>query len=149
MAWFQQGIGAMQSRHASRLVPPGFSASDTSSDDERAVITMRATSADSSCPCCGVVSRRVHSLYPRRGGFADRGAARPAHASGAALPLEAILCRRHIFAERFNDNILKPWARRTARLDQIIHCLALALGGRPAESFARRLSMPVSNAEAR
>jgi transposase len=36
-------------------------------------------------------------------------------------------------------------ARRTARLDQIIHCLALALGGRPVANFARRLSMPVSN----
>ena len=58
---------------------------------------------------------------------------------------DAVQCARRIFTERFDDNILKPWARRTARLDQIVHCLALALGGRPAASFARRLSMPVSN----
>src|SRR5271169_2214548 len=35
--------------------------------------------------------------------------------------------------------------RRTARLDHIVHHLALALGGRPAASFARRLMLPVSN----
>jgi transposase len=57
----------------------------------------------------------------------------------------AVLCGRRIFAERFDDDVLRPWARRKARLDQIVHCLALALGGRPAASFARRLSMPVSN----
>ena len=59
----------------------------------------------------------------------------------------AVLCERRIFTERFDDNILKPWARRTAQLDQIVHCLALVLGGRPAASFALRLSIPVSNSE--
>ena len=38
-----------------------------------------------------------------------------------------------------------PWARRTARLDEIVHHLGLALGGRPAASFAQRLQLPVSN----
>ena len=41
--------------------------------------------------------------------------------------------------------MLAPWARRTARLDHIVHHLGLALGGRPAASFARRLMLPVSN----
>jgi transposase len=58
---------------------------------------------------------------------------------------DASPCVRRIFAERFDDTVLKPWARRTARLDQIVHCLALALGGRPAASFSRRLCIPVSN----
>src|SRR5664279_5093447 len=40
---------------------------------------------------------------------------------------------------------MAPWARRTARLDLIVHHLGLALGGRPAASFARRLMLPVSN----
>jgi hypothetical protein len=108
----------MRSLHASRLVPPGFSASGASSDDEGAVITMRATSADSSYPCCGVVSRRVHSLYARR--LADL----PIAGRRVLLMLqarrfrcEAVLCGRHIFAERFNDNILK--LGRGARLDSI------------------------------
>jgi hypothetical protein len=58
---------------------------------------------------------------------------------------DAVLCGRRIFAERFEEDVLAPWARRTARLDHIVHHLGLALGGRPAASFARRLMPPVSN----
>lgn len=58
---------------------------------------------------------------------------------------EDAFCVRKIFAERFDADVLEPWSRRTGRLDQIVHCLALALGSRPAASFARRLMMPVSN----
>jgi transposase len=36
-------------------------------------------------------------------------------------------------------------SRRTARLECIVHHLGLALGGRPAASFAKRLMLPVSN----
>ena len=146
MAWFRKGISAMHSLHASELVPPGFSADNALSDGDSTVITIRARSANSPCPSYGVASGRVHSRYPRR--LADL----PIAGRRVLLMLqarrfrcEAVLCEMRIFAERFDDNILKPWARRTARLDQIIHCLALALGGRPAPSFARRLSMPVSN----
>ncbi|VTZ51330.1 hypothetical protein MPC4_350036 [Methylocella tundrae] len=58
---------------------------------------------------------------------------------------DAVLCGRRIFAERFDEDVLAPWARRTGRLDHIVHHLGLALGGRPAASFARRLMLPVSN----
>jgi transposase len=136
----------MPSFRASELLPTGFCAVGASSEGEGAVVTIRAMSANSSCPSCGAVSNRVHSQYPRR--LADL----PIAGRRAVLMLqarrfrcEAVLCERRIFTERFNDNILKPWARRTARLDQIVHCLAIALGGRPAASFARRLSIPVSN----
>jgi transposase len=50
---------------------------------------------------------------------------------------DAVLCGRQIFAERFADDALAPWARRTARL-------GLALGGRPAACFSQRLMLPVS-----
>ena len=136
----------MRSLRATELLPPGFSAVDALSDGDGAVIAIRATSAKSPCPSCGAISERVHSRYPRR--LADL----PIAGQRVELVLharrfrcEAVLCRRRIFAERFDGDILKPWAPRTARLDQIVHCLALALGGRPAASFARRLSMPVSN----
>jgi hypothetical protein len=134
----------MQSLHASEMVPPGFAADNALSDGDGTVLTIRATNANSLCPSCGVASVRVHSRYHRR--LADL----PIAGRRVVLMLlarrfrsEAVLCGRRIFAERFDDNILQPWARRTARLDQIVHCLALALGGRPAVSFARRLSMPV------
>ena len=54
-------------------------------------------------------------------------------------------CQRRIFAERFDEAILATRARRTARLDCVVHHLGLALGGRPAASFAQRLMLPVSN----
>jgi transposase len=56
----------------------------------------------------------------------------------------AVLCGRRVFAERFDPDVLAPWARRTSRLEYIVHHLGLALGGRPAASFARRLMLPVS-----
>ena len=58
---------------------------------------------------------------------------------------DVVLCGRQIFTERFADDVLSPSARRRARLDCIVHHLGLALGGRPAASFARRLMLPVSN----
>jgi transposase len=49
-----------------------------------------------------------------------------------------------IFAERFGEDIVAPYARRTARPQTIVHHLGLALGGRPGQGLARRLLMPVS-----
>jgi hypothetical protein len=43
---------------------------------------------------------------------------------------DAVLCGRQIFTERFAEEVLAPSARRTARLDSIVHHLGLALGGR-------------------
>jgi hypothetical protein len=54
-------------------------------------------------------------------------------------------CRRRIFAERLDEAVLLVRSRRTWRLDCIVHHLDLALGGRPAASFAERLMLPVSN----
>jgi hypothetical protein len=55
-----------------------------------------------------------------------------------------LTCRQRIFGERF-DGAIQPRARRTARLDEIVYCLAIALGGRPAASLARRIGVAVSN----
>jgi hypothetical protein len=66
------------------------------------------------------------------------------HAHGAAVPLREWPLCEGIFAERFGDDIVAPYARRTARLQSIIHHLGLALGGRPGQGLARRLLMPVS-----
>lgn len=54
-------------------------------------------------------------------------------------------CRRKIFAERLDTAVSRPFARRTSRLEGLVHHLGLALGGRPGQSFARRLMLPVSN----
>jgi transposase len=56
-----------------------------------------------------------------------------------------VSCPRKIFAESFKADVLPPRARRTGRLDVIIHALGIALGGRPGAAMAGRLLMPVSN----
>lgn len=49
-----------------------------------------------------------------------------------------------IFTERFAERVLAPSARRTGRLDSIVQHFALALGGRPAAAFTKRLMLPVN-----
>jgi Transposase len=45
--------------------------------------------------------------------------------------------------ERFDEEITQPYARRTSRLQNIVHHLGLALDGRPGQRLARRLWVPV------
>nr|WP_249788284.1 transposase family protein [Bradyrhizobium sp. NBAIM01] len=97
------------------------------------------------CPSCGTVSRRIHSRYRRR--VTDvplSGQVVQLLAIARRFRCDAVLYGRQIFTERFADGILAPSARRTARLDSILHHLGLALGGRPAAGFAKRRTLPVS-----
>ena len=130
----------------SALVPRGFDVESAFCDGATTVITVRPTSGESLCPGCGAGSRRIHSRYQRR--LTDLPlAGRQVRLMVVArrFRCDTVLCGRRIFTERFEDGALVPWARRTARLDLVVHHLGLALGGRPAASFARRLMLPVSN----
>jgi transposase len=135
-----------QALRPSSLVPAGFIVDSVSSDESKIIIAVRNSSVSCVCPSCGTVSRHVHSRYRRR--VTDL----PLSGRRAELVIlarrfrcDAVLCGRQIFTERFADGVLASSARRTARLDCIVHHLGLALGGRPAASFARRLMLPVSN----
>ena len=128
------------------LVPAGFVVESAFYETDKTVITVRPSAGFGFCPSCGTVSRRVHSRYRRR--VADL------PLSGRIVQLvviarrfrcDAVLCGRQIFTERFPDAILAKSARRTTRLECIVHHLGLALGGRPAAVFAKRLMLPVSN----
>jgi len=134
----------MQGFDVSELVPRGFSVESTAKDDTRLVIAIRSTAVLCRCPTCGGASKRVHSKYRRQ--LADL----PAAGIRIALILrarrffcDATNCARRIFTERFEA--VEPRARRTSRLDDVVHCLAIALGGRPAASLSRRLNVDVSN----
>jgi transposase len=127
-------------------VPRGFEVQSAVFDDATTVITVRPTSRASCCPGCGANTERVHSQYRRR--LTDLPlAGRPVRLVLLArrFRCDTVACGRRIFAERHDDGVLVPWARRTARLDYVVHHLGLALGGRPAARFARRLMLPVSN----
>ena len=106
----------------------------------------RAAASERGCPLCGRLSRRVHSRYVRTvSDLPFAGKRVDLRLIVRRFVCEASLCRRRIFAERFNADIVAAWSRRTARLDCIVHHLGLALGGRPGSTFAKRLMLPVSN----
>ena len=97
------------------------------------------------CPDCGQSSDRMHSSYERR--LLDL------PSQGRAVQMRVMVrrfrcadpnCRRRIFAEPLGDAVAGRSARRTARLEAIVHHLGIALGGRPAAALARRLMLPVS-----
>jgi transposase len=130
----------------SSLVPSGLVIESVSDSSDSIILAVRSEGGVAECPLCGARSRRIHSRYDRR--VADLPCA------GKQIRLRVITrrfvcevphCRRQIFAERFGDDVLPTWSRRTARLESIVHHLGLALGGRPAASFAKRLMLPVSN----
>ena len=130
----------------STLVPPGFVVDGTAVDGGATLITVRPASTGCACPGCGARSERIHSRYQRR--LADLPmVGRPVRLVVVArrFHCDGVLCARRIFTERFDADVLAPWARRTARLDLVVHHLGLALGGRPAASFAKRLKLAVSN----
>lgn len=135
----------MRALQASELVPPGFVVENVATDAERVRVTIRASSTSCPCPLCGSMARRVHSRYLRSLGDL------PVGGRGAEIELwarrffcDASGCQRRIFAERFVGAIAR-YARRTARLDDVVHCLAIALGGRPAATLSKRLNFRVSN----
>jgi transposase len=128
------------------LVPAGFNVDRTAAEADRIVIWVRAKADDCACPDCGKRSRRVRSRYWRRPTDLPLGGRRvELRVMVRRFQCDAFLCPRRIFAERFADGALAPLARRTERLDHIVHHLGLALGGRPAAAFAARLMTPVSN----
>jgi transposase len=135
----------MRALRASELVPPGFVVENVVIHAERIVVAIRASAASCPCPLCGVMARRVHSRYLRRLLDLPVGGRRTEMILEARrFFCDASNCQRRVFAERFDDAV-GHHARRTVRLDEVVHCLAIALGGRPAATLSRRLNVRVSN----
>src|SRR5580704_7492425 len=113
-----------QALQRSSLVPSGFVVESAYYQGNKAIIAVRASGSVGLCPSCGTVSRRVHSRYRRHVTYLPL--------SGRIVQLlvvarrfrcDAVLCGRQIFTERFAEGVLAPSARRTARLDSIVHHL--------------------------
>lgn len=135
----------VHSLRPSALLPRGFVIDETASAGDTIILAVRSTDMSSRCPSCGTRSERIHSRYHRR--LTDlliAGKSVQLVIAARRFRCDAVLCGRRIFTERFEADVLAPWARRIARLDHIVHHLGLALGGRPAATIARRLMVPVS-----
>ncbi len=127
------------------LLPPGLNVDEIRIGAEGVFVSARMPGGVARCPSCGSMSGRIHSRYRRA--LSDL----PAH--GRRVRVELLVrrfrcpvrsCRVKIFAERPGDGITQRYGRRTTRLQGLVRCLGLALGGRPAQALANRLLLPLS-----
>ena len=128
-----------------KLIPSGLIVDRHEIGTAGIIVHAHGASPTSVCPTCGLPSSSIHSRYGRTLGDL------PAHGRRLRVRLAArrfrcrnATCERRVFAERFAPDLIQAHARRTSRLDVLTHAIALALGGRPGERLAGRLSMPVS-----
>ncbi|AXQ96245.1 transposase family protein [Cereibacter azotoformans] len=127
------------------VLPPGLRLHDVRLEGDEVLIRARVANDRARCPSCGTVSTRLHSRYARR--LSDL----PAHGRRVRIVLTvrrfrcpSRTCRTRIFGERLDEGIGQRHGRRTARLQGLVHCLGLALGGRPGQALAHRLLLRVS-----
>ncbi|MHB2205601.1 ISL3 family transposase [Methylobacterium sp. CM6257] len=133
-----------RSLHLGSVVPPGLVVDHIELGADL-TITARPIAASARCPRCDGVSFRVHSRYTRTLSDLPVAGRRVVITIGVRrFRRVGTGCRTKVFAERLGQDLAATYARRTGRLDCIVHHLGLALGGRPAESFARRLMVPAS-----
>ncbi len=121
------------------LIPPGLAVDSVEDSENALAVTARSNALTALCPLCGVASERVQSHYVRHPSDLP--------CAGRRVRLRLLVrrfrcgvpgCPRQVFAERFGMTVLAERARRTGRLEEIVHHLGLAMGGRPGAGFARR-----------
>ena len=128
------------------LAPCGLAVESLEPEADRLRIGASPLGMTAACPLCGTKSARIHSRYLRTlTDLPSQG--RRVVVTVRARRFRCVLadCRQQIFAERLEAAVGGPFGRRTARLEEIVHHLELALGGRPGQSVAQRLLLPVSN----
>ena len=113
-------------------------------DDDHFVLQIRFNSNTSKCPQCDQLSKREHSRYLRH--LLDL--------PWACIPVHLELtvrkffcdnagCSRKIFAEK-TPAFVKPYGRRTQRLDEMLQKIGWKTGGNPTAEIARIIGAPVS-----
>lgn len=107
-------------------------------------LTLAALAPLACCPLCATPSSRMHSRYGRQATDLPWG----------SLTVRLLLCvrrfrcsvtdcPRRVFIERL-PHLLRPYARRTTRAQQVVGAIALALGGEAGARLVVRLCLPLS-----
>lgn len=133
-------------RSFTSLVPPDLAVEQIDTRGETILIMASARLRRANCPSCHCEASRIHSRYLRK--VLDllwSGRSVRLLLTARRFRCDQRSCRQQIFAERFGDGVAVARARRTGRVELLVHHLGLALGGRPAASIADRLMVPVSN----
>lgn len=91
------------------------------------------------CPRCSTLSRRIHGWSSRTLTDLPWGQHRVRlHLTVRTFRCLNAPCPRRIFTERLPE-VAAPYARRTIRLTEVLHLLAVALGGEAGARLVRRL----------
>jgi transposase len=115
-----------------------------SSDEQAITAQVTTTAPEACCPLCHQRSTRIHSHYVRQ--VADL----PWH--GIALRLQLHIrrffcdtppCQQAIFTERL-PGLVAPYARKTARLAQVLEVIGMAVGGEAGARLLTSLGMVAS-----
>lgn len=110
---------------------------ELTADGDGIIVAVTTVAPAASCPDCGHPSTRIHSRYRRR--VADlpwQGLAVRLQLHTRRFFCTAPDCARRVFTERL-PGVVAPYARRTARLTEVVEAIAFALGG---EAGARLLA---------
>lgn len=100
---------------------------------EKAILLyLQLTKTYAFCPSCGTQSKHLHSYYPRFLLDLSSGAQHiNIHLKSRKWFCEESFCPKKIFTERFSW--VKPYARRTERLQQLLRKIAFSMSCRQAE----------------
>lgn len=125
---------------------PGLVLDDARCDDQELVLTLTTTAPEAPCPVCHQLSARIHSRYRRTPRDLPWGG-RPARLvlNVRKFFCAAPSCPRRIFTERL-PALVSPSARVTTRLADLVHAVALALGGEAGARLTGRIGITVSPA---
>ena len=126
------------------LIPAGLLVQQILPSPDRLTIVASPHQGSAACPDCAAPSCRVHSRYERAfGDLPWQG--RPVTLRVQARRLRCLnpACPRQTFAERLVGTAPAS-ARRTSRLGDLQHHLAIALGGEAGARLAARLAIRTS-----
>jgi transposase len=125
--------------HASfqAVSPAGLVIDTVTTEADRILIVAHPATRDAACPDCDLTSGRLHSRYERR--LLDL----PLHDRSVHFLVKVRRfrcgnrgCQRRIFGESLPDATALRAARRTSRLEVIVHHLGVALGGSTSTGLA-------------
>jgi transposase len=100
---------------------------------------------ESACPCCGVLSKSIHSHYERTLldlPWADYGVR--VHVAVRRFRCGEKACERKVFTERFTTWI-SSYARRMARAWEVIKRLSIETSSRSTSRISQAIYLPVSS----
>jgi transposase len=139
------GSVAMGRASSEAVSPAGLVIDRVTSEADHLLVIVHPTALDAACTACGERSSQINSRYERRLlNLPSQGRLVRLQVQVRRFRCRNVGCARKIFGEVLNADIAPKAARRTSRLEAVVHQIGVALGGRPAAGLARRLMLPVS-----